>query len=84
MPWSHTQYQCSTCAETPLLERPRAMMLLTYQYDAPPFRIPVAATGGPMSQALSRGLELWQVPALLSLVILQDSPACEWRALWLL
>ena len=37
------------------------MMLLTYQYDAPPFRIPLAASGGPMSQALSRGLELWQV-----------------------
>ena len=59
------------CAESSLLERPRAMMLLTYQYDAPPFRIPVAATGGPMSQALSRGLELWQVPNLPALMVLQ-------------
>ena len=55
--WSQSNELTSRlCAGQPA---PRAILLLTFQYDAPAFVVPPA--GASIVGALGQGLELWQV-----------------------
>ena len=54
-------------AEDPELRDPRAILLLAYQHDEPPMRLPRRITSAPspmmeaMRAAIKAGLEVWQV-----------------------
>ena len=51
----------------PEVKDPRAIMLLAYQHEEPPMRLPKRITGAPsplmiaMREAIKAGLEIWQV-----------------------
>ena len=53
----------------PELKDPRAIMLLAYQHQEPPMRLPKRISGAPsplmaaMREAIKAGLEIWQVRA---------------------
>lgn len=55
--------------DNPELKDPRAIMLLAYQHQEPPMRLPKRISGTPsplmvaMREAIKAGLEIWQVDA---------------------
>ena len=80
-PWQecrvHAAYmRARQMRSNPELKDPRAIMLLAYQHQEPPMRLPKRISGAPsplmvaMRAAIKAGLEIWQVSA---------ASCCRWH-----